>query len=72
MAGQGYALDLGECADGLHCAAAPVFDAEGQVVAALSVSGPSVRLSEEGLHCDIAPLLTSSAASLSKALGYLS
>jgi IclR family KDG regulon transcriptional repressor len=72
VAGQGYALDLGECAEGLHCAAAPVFDGEGRVVAALSVSGPSVRLSEEGLHSDVAPFVAASAASLSKALGFQS
>jgi DNA-binding IclR family transcriptional regulator len=70
VAGQGYALDLGECAVGLHCAAAPVFDGDGQVVAALSVSGPSVRLTESGLHSEVAPELLASAAALSEALGY--
>jgi DNA-binding IclR family transcriptional regulator len=70
VAGQGFALDLGECAEGLHCAAAPVFGEEGQVLAAISVSGPSVRLSEAALHADIVPLVTAKAAALSEALGF--
>lgn len=70
VAGQGYALDLGECAVGLHCAAAPVYGDKGRIVAALSVSGPSVRLSEDTLHADVAPALVASAAILSEALGF--
>jgi IclR family KDG regulon transcriptional repressor len=69
VAGQGFALDLGECADGLHCAAAPVYGDGGRVVAAISVSGPSVRLSEASLHNVVLPVLSESAAALSAALG---
>jgi DNA-binding IclR family transcriptional regulator len=36
VAGQGYALDNEECAVGMRCAAAPVYDAAGRSVAALS------------------------------------
>lgn len=46
---QGYALNLGESEIGLHAVAAPVRDAAGGVRAALSISGPSVRLTEERL-----------------------
>jgi DNA-binding IclR family transcriptional regulator len=67
---RGYALDLEECEPGLTCAAAPVFDDAGEVVAALSVSGPSFRMNEERLLGEIVPLVTDSAARLSRELGF--
>ncbi len=69
---RGYALDLEECEPGLTCAAAPVFDSAGEVVAALSVSGPSFRMDEERLLGEIVPLVTDSAARLSHELGFSS
>jgi DNA-binding IclR family transcriptional regulator len=45
----GYATAVGELEDGLVAVAAPVFDAEGRCVAALSVSGPAFRLRPETL-----------------------
>jgi len=67
----GYALDLGECEEGLSCAAAPVLDGDGKVVAALSVSGPSFRLDENRLLGEIVPLLTQASERLSRGLGHL-
>lgn len=67
---QGYAVDRGECAEGLHCAAAPVYGDEGRIVAAISVSGPSVRLNEARLHHEVVPPLLAGAAALSRALGF--
>lgn len=43
----GYALDDGELEEGVHCVALPVRDSSGQVAAAVSVSGPSNRLTRE-------------------------
>jgi DNA-binding IclR family transcriptional regulator len=40
----GYTVDLAEEIEGIHCAAAPVHDAEGRLVAALVVTGPSDRV----------------------------
>ena len=40
---RGYAVDRGEFADDVSCVAAPVFSAEGAVVAALAVSAPEQR-----------------------------
>jgi len=70
VAGQGWALDLEELEEGLACAAAPVYDASGAVIAALSISGPSSRLSEPNLVDQIIPQLQSTAATLSRDLGY--
>lgn len=67
---RGYALDLEECEPGLSCAAAPVFDGDGQLVAAISVSGPSFRLDEPRLHDEIVPLVVAAAERLSRDLGY--
>ena len=71
VAGQGYALDLEECEEGLCCAAAPVVDARGHAVAALSVSAPIFRLGPEELVAHCAPRVAAAAAQLSRRLGRL-
>jgi IclR family KDG regulon transcriptional repressor len=65
----GYAADLEEFSVGLHCVAAPVRDASSRVVAALSISGPSFRLSPEVLHGEGAQAVTRAATRLSQKLG---
>jgi DNA-binding IclR family transcriptional regulator len=67
---RGFALDLGECEDGLCCAAAPVFDVGGRVVAALSVSGPAFRLGEDHLLDEVVPQVVAAGERLSRDLGY--
>ncbi|HEY3323565.1 MAG TPA: IclR family transcriptional regulator [Planctomycetota bacterium] len=42
---EGYAIDCAEEVDGSYCVAAPVFDAEGRLIAAIVVTGPSERIS---------------------------
>ncbi len=44
---QGYATALGEIEEGLNAIAAPISDASGAVVAAVSVSGPAYRVTPE-------------------------
>jgi len=44
---QGYATALGEIEEGLNAIAAPILNAEGAVVAAISVSGPAYRVTAE-------------------------
>lgn len=46
---RGYAVDDEEFATGIRCAARPVFDAKGQMIAALGVSGPTVRVDDARL-----------------------
>jgi IclR family KDG regulon transcriptional repressor len=70
VAGVGYALDIGELEDGLGCAAAPVHDGDGELVAALSVSAPLFRVGEEALVGDLRCKVVGAAEQLSAALGY--
>lgn len=66
---QGYAFDDEECEVGARCVAAPVRNHTGRIVAAMSVSGPSSRLTPDGLRA-IAPTVAKAAARLSGALGF--
>jgi IclR family transcriptional regulator, acetate operon repressor len=50
--------------------AAPVRDASGRVVAALSVSGPASTLTPENLEVQVVPHLLRAAAAVSRALGH--
>jgi len=66
---QGYAPDLEEYAPGLRCVAAPVRDASSRVIASVSLSAPSFRLSEEQLHGEAARAVTEAATRISQRLG---
>lgn len=66
---RGYATAVEELEPGLWAVAAPVRDASGAVVAALSVSGPTVRL-RRGLLAKLGRLLLVEAAELSARLGH--
>lgn len=70
VAGQGWAVDVEECAPGLCCAAAPVYDAAHQLVGAVSVSGPAFRLGG-ALEERAVPWVLEGAGELSRRLGHL-
>jgi DNA-binding IclR family transcriptional regulator len=65
---QGYAVALEELEVGLNAIAAPIRSVEGEVVAALSVSGPAYRLSPERMS-ELVPVLVEGAAEISHRLG---
>lgn len=46
---QGYALSQEERHEGVVAAAAPIYDAEGNVAAALNIVGPRYRMAQKGL-----------------------
>lgn len=71
IAAQGYAMDLEECERGLCCAAAPIYDATGRLVGAVSISGPSFRLPEDALQRSAVPAVLDAAQRLSRQLGYV-
>lgn len=66
---RGYATAVEELEPGLWAVAAPVRDGSSAVVAALSVSGPTVRL-RRGLLAQLGRLLLAEAGGLSARLGH--
>jgi IclR family acetate operon transcriptional repressor len=66
---RGYATAVDELEPGLWAVAAPVRDAVGTVVAALAVSGPTVRL-RDGLLDELGRMVRDEASSLSTRNGY--
>ncbi|MFF7215764.1 IclR family transcriptional regulator [Streptomyces sp. NPDC008238] len=67
---RGYAVTLEELEIGLHAMAAPVRSRDGEVIAAVSASGPSYRFTQERMR-ELAPLLVAGAAEISHRMGYL-
>ena len=65
----GYATAFGELEAGLNAIAAPIWNHEGEVIACVSVSGPSNRLTEEYIH-EISPKMLEISQKLSFELGY--
>ncbi len=66
---QGFAIDDEECSLGLRCVAAPILDHRGSAVAALSLSGPTQRLSHVAL-ARMAGDIRAAALEVSRRLGY--
>ncbi len=66
---KGYALDNEEFSVGLKCVAAPIFNHEGKAIYGLSVSGPSVRMTEEKVQESI-KLIKLAAEKISRKIGY--
>jgi DNA-binding IclR family transcriptional regulator len=48
--GRGYSIDDEEFAPGIRCVARPIYDDAGAMIAAIGVSGPSVRVTDARLH----------------------
>jgi DNA-binding IclR family transcriptional regulator len=66
---RGYATAIEELEVGFSAIAAPVCNHDGQVIAALSLNGPSPRLTPERL-AEVAPLVMAAAVRVSSRLGY--
>ncbi len=64
----GYAFDDEERTEGMRCIAAPVLDQYGDVVAGISVSGPTSRMAQDKIPVISAEVLRA-AMDLSRALG---
>ncbi len=65
---RGYAVDDEELAPGLRCVSAPVFNHTDRAFYALSVSGPSMRMTPERIET-IHPVVTRTCRRLSEKLG---
>lgn len=66
---EGLAFDLEETLAGVSCVAAAVRNAKKEVVAAISISGPKERMTEERLF-SFAALITEASMEISKELGF--
>lgn len=66
---QGYAVAVDELEIGLTAAAAPIRNAHGDVIASMSVSGPTFRLTADRVE-EVLPQLVDSALEVSHRLGW--
>lgn len=67
---QGYAVDDEENERGIRCVAAPVRDEEGRVIAAISVSGPTIRLTKKTIQDTFRHEAMATALKISQQLGF--
>lgn len=67
---QGYAIDDEELDPGVRCVAVPIRDYTRRLVGAVSISGPSMRFSDERIEKELIPLALRAGADLSTRLGY--
>jgi IclR family acetate operon transcriptional repressor len=65
---RGYAIDDEEHADGLRCVAAPIWDENGEAWAAISLAGPTSRITPERVE-QLGCLVRDIAADITAALG---
>jgi DNA-binding IclR family transcriptional regulator len=65
----GYALAIDELELGLTAAAAPIRSAHGDIIASMSISGPTFRLDDDRL-AEAVPLLVAAATEVSHRLGW--
>ena len=66
---RGYAVDNAEHEEGVRCIGAPIHNHEAQVVASISVSGPSQRMTPER-DAEVGKLLVGKTQEISRRLGY--
>lgn len=66
---QGYAIDEIENEDGIRCIAAPIYDKEGKIVAAISISGPIIYVTHYRLP-ELKEQIMETANLISYQLGY--
>jgi len=66
---QGYTLDDEQYLSGIRCVSAPIFKHTGKVAAALSVAGPTVRMTNRTIS-KVIPIVKETATNISVRLGY--
>lgn len=66
---RGYAISMGEHSPGIASISCPIVNQEGQVIAAINISGPSVRLTE-AKALEYLPQLREATLAVSRQLGY--
>lgn len=66
---EGVAFDKGENIEGLTCVAAPIFDGTGRARYSISVSGPTIRMTEQKIK-EAKDVVINAAKIISEELGY--
>ena len=66
----GYAFEDEECDEGTRCIAAPIYNAEGRIVASVGVAGPRVRIKKSQVP-KLAPVVIAAADDISQRMGYI-
>ena len=65
----GYAFDTEECEEGVRCVAAPIRNYTGKIEACVSVSGPTVRMTDKHIFRHL-PFLMETAEQISYRMGW--
>lgn len=66
----GYAIDDEENEEGIRCVAAPIQDERGVVKAAMSISGPTTRITPERINTELKGRVRETANQISAKLGF--
>lgn len=66
---QDYAIDNEERYAGIKCVGTPIYDYTNKIVAAISISGPAVRLTNEKIE-ELKPLLIEVSEEISRKMGW--
>lgn len=70
VAEQGYAIDNEELDVGVRCVGAPIRDYTRRIIGAVSLSGPSMRFTDERMEKELIPLVKQAAEEISMKLGF--
>jgi DNA-binding IclR family transcriptional regulator len=70
VAERGYAIDNEELDPGVRCVSAPIRDYTRRIVGAVSISGPSMRFTDERLEKELIPLVVKAGDEISTKLGF--
>jgi len=70
VAEQGVAIDNEELDLGVRCVAAPIRDYTRRVIGAVSISGPSMRFTDERIQNELIPLVKRAGEEISMKLGF--
>ncbi len=66
---RGYAIEDEECEEGTRCLAAPIYQNDGRILAAVGVAGPRLRM-KKSQFSKLAPLVVEAAEEISSSLGF--
>ena len=70
IAEQGFAIDNEELDEGVRCVGSPIRDYTRRIIGAVSISGPSMRFSDERIQNELTPLVIHAAEEISAKLGF--